>query len=118
VDYLLKPVSRARLAAAIARVRTLGAAAIDANVDQIVRRPHMAPARFLGRRGARLTVVPQKDIVYFGSDSGLTKLYTIVQQYVMDATLNDFEHRVDPGAFCRVSRTVLVNLEYVAAVQI
>jgi two-component system LytT family response regulator len=117
VDYLLKPISRARLADAIGRVQTLGTAAIDANVDQIVRRPRMAPARFLGRRGARFIVVPQKDVVYFGSESGLTKLYTTDHHYVMEPTLNDFETRVDPDAFCRVSRTVLVNLDYVAEVE-
>jgi two-component system LytT family response regulator len=117
VDYLLKPISRARLADAIGRVRTLGSAALDADVDRVLRRPHMAPARFLGRRGVRFIVVPQKDVVYFGSESGLTKLYTTDQHYVMEPTLNDFEQRVDPNAFYRISRTALVNLDFVAEVE-
>jgi two-component system LytT family response regulator len=118
VDYLLKPVTRARLAHAIERVRTLGAAEGDTNVDRVARNPRMAPSRFLGRRGSRFLVIPQKDVVYWGSDGGLTKLYTAGQSYVMEPTLNDLERRLDPAVFCRISRTVIVNLDYVSGVDV
>jgi two-component system LytT family response regulator len=118
VDYLLKPVNRTRLANAIERARTLSAAELDANVDRVTQRARMAPARFLGRRGSRFVVIPQKDVLYWGLDGGLTKLYAAGQSYVMEAALNELERRLDPAVFCRISRTAIVNLDYVAEVDL
>jgi len=50
------------------------------------------------------------------SEEGLTKLYTADQNYVMEPTLNDFELRLNPAVFCRVSRAAIVNLDYVSEV--
>ena len=94
VDYLLKPVNRIRLARAIERVRILSAAEADANVDRVIQSPRMTPSRFLGKRGSRFLVIPQKDVV------------------------NDFERRLDPAVFCRISRTAIVNLDYMTEVDI
>ena len=116
VDYLLKPVSRARLARSIERVRTLTSADTEANVEKLVRSANLAPVRFLGRRGLRFRVIPQKEAVYLGSEGGLTKLYTSTESYVMEPTLSDFERRLNPAAFCRISRTAIVNLDYVSEV--
>ena len=73
--------------------------------------------RFLGRRGSRFLVIPQADVVYFGSESGLTLLHTTDERYIMEPTLNDFERRLDPAVFCRVSRTIMVNLDHVKEVE-
>jgi two-component system, LytTR family, response regulator len=115
-DYLLKPVSRVRLAQALERIQKQNNLEADANVDQVMRRPRMTPGRFLGRRGSRFVVIPQRDVVYLGSEGGLTKLHTTNQHYVMEPSLNDFDCRLDPSVFCRVSRTAIVNLGYVTEV--
>jgi two-component system LytT family response regulator len=116
VDYLLKPVNRTRLTAALERARKLSAAEADANVDRVTRASRMAPLRFLGRRGSRFVVIPQKDVIYWGLDGGLTKLYSTGQSYVMEPALNELERRLDPAVFCRISRTAIVNLDYVSEV--
>lgn len=115
-DYLLKPVSRVRLAQALGRVQKQDNFQPDASVDRVMRRPRMTPTRFLGRRGSRFVVIPQGDVVYVGSEGGLTKLHTTNQHYVMEPSLNDFDCRLDPAVFFRVSRTAIVNLGYVAEV--
>jgi two-component system LytT family response regulator len=116
VDYLLKPVNRGRLAQAMDRVRSLSAEVLDANIDSALRRPRAAATRILARVGTRCIVIAQKDMVYFGSEGGLTKLYTANRHYVMDPTLNDFERRLDPAVFFRISRAALINLDWVATV--
>ena len=115
-DYLLKPISRIRLAQALERIQKQNILEADANLDRVTRRPRMTPTRFLGRRGSRFVVIPQGEVVYLGSEGGLTKLHTTNQHYVMEPSLNDFDCRLDPSVFCRVSRTAIVNLDYVAEV--
>jgi two-component system LytT family response regulator len=116
VDYLLKPVNRSRLAQAIDRVRAMSADELNNKIDHALQRPRPSPVRFLARQGARCLVIPQKDVVYLASEGGLTKLHTADRPYLMDPTLNDFERRLDPSAFFRISRTALVNLDWVASV--
>jgi two-component system LytT family response regulator len=118
VDYLVKPINRTRLARAIDRVRALSAAQLDSSVDRAMRSPRLAPARFLGRRGDIYQVVPQTEVLYFGSDGGLTKMHTASHHYVMEPTLNDFDVRLDANVFYRVSRTAIVNLDHIAAVEL
>jgi two-component system LytT family response regulator len=116
VDYLLKPVTRSRLAQAIDRVRALNVDVLNGNIDRALQRPGLRPMRFLARQGGRSIVIPQKEVVYLGSEGGLTKLFTADRHYLMDPTLNDFERRLDPAAFSRISRTALVNLDWIASV--
>lgn len=116
VDYLLKPVTRSRLAQAIQRVRTLSVEESNGNIDRALQRSGSYPRRFLARLGGRSIVIPQKEVVYLASEGGLTKLFTADRHYLMDPTLNDFERRLDPAAFFRISRTALVNLDWIAAV--
>src|SRR5204863_4161461 len=55
LDYLLKPVNRARLAAALDRVRSASAkeSGRDRAIEHLTQANGMAPTRFLARRGNR-----------------------------------------------------------------
>jgi two-component system LytT family response regulator len=106
-DYLLKPVTRARLAQALDRVRAA------APCERPVAIP---PARFLVKSGSHYTVVAESRVLYFTSDVGLTKLVADGAQFWMDPTLNDLEQRLDPARFFRISRAALVSLSAVAEV--
>lgn len=122
VDYLLKPVTRARLDAALARVaRPLtsppldAAASADANdhddaaADPPV--PGGPPTRFLARRGARYLVVPVGDVVAFSFDDGQTRLHTATEQLLMQPTLAQLQRRLDGARFFQISRSVVVHLD-------
>jgi len=116
VDYVLKPVSRARLEQAIARVRVADAGAASAALTRLASTTRAYPTRFVGRRGSRFRVVPQGEVLYFALDAGLTRVHTKAGHYWMEPTLSDLEARVDPARFYRVSRNALVNLDAVAEV--
>ena len=109
IDYLLKPVNRARLEKTLDRVRTGAPPAAVAPVIDTA-----APLqRFLARKGNRYRVIAAKDVVCFVSEDGLTKLQTADAHYWIPPTLNDLESRVDPAHFFRISRAAIVNLDAV-----
>jgi len=116
VDYLLKPVSRARLAQALDRVRALGGAAQEASLDEAVRSRPNRVTRFLVRRAGGYAVVAESRVLFFASEGGLTRLIADTERYWMDPTLNELEQRLDPARFFRISRAALINLSAVTEV--
>jgi two-component system LytT family response regulator len=116
VDYLLKPVSRVRLADALERVRRLGAAAREESLDRAVRSQRSGPARFLVKSGEHYVVVGEAKVLYFSSEDGLTRLVADGAHYWMDPALNELEARLVPGRFFRISRAALINLNAVGEV--
>jgi len=116
VDYLLKPISRARLAQALDRVRAAGPETGEIPLDQAVRRQSRGAARFLVRSGPSYLVVPESRVLFFASDGGLTRLVTDGPSYCMDPTLNELERRLSPSRFFRISRSALIGLNSVVEV--
>lgn len=116
VDYLLKPISRARLAQALDRVRSLPASDRESAIDRAVQSQRKGPARFLVKSGAHYLVVGEAKVLYFNSDGGFTQLVTDAAQYWMEPSLNELEERLDPARFFRVSRAAIVSLNAVAEV--
>jgi two-component system LytT family response regulator len=110
-DYLLKPISRARLGQALDRVRN---DVRQAPADALLR--PAGPARFLCRNAGHYVVVSESRVLYFSSEDGLTKLVGDAAQYWMDPTLNELEQRVDAARFFRISRAALINLGAVTEV--
>ena len=111
VDYLLKPVNRTRLHAALARVAEQRAAARDQRIDHATRHDALAPARFLARKGTKFRVVPRAEVIAFTFQEGLTRLHTATEQLWMQPTLAALARRLEPGTFLQVSRTAIVNLD-------
>jgi two-component system, LytTR family, response regulator len=109
-DYLLKPVNRARLAAALARVRL---AAGESGTGRSLASAGLAPTRVLARRGNRYKVVPMAEVVAFTFTDGVTRVVTTTETLTMQPTLAALGRRLDPNRFCQVSRTVLVHLDAV-----
>lgn len=116
VDYLLKPISRARLAQALDRVRALSAGGGEPGLDQAVRGNAAAPARFLVKNAGHYLVVGEARVIYFSSEDGLTRMVAEGGQYWMDPTLNELEGRLDPVRFFRISRAAIISLNAVAEV--
>jgi two-component system, LytTR family, response regulator len=113
VDYLLKPVSRARLAQALERVRSLGGRRKEELLDEAVRSHRNRPTRFLVKHGEGYVVVGESCVLFFASEGGLTRLISDAERHWMEPTLNELEQRLDPARFFRVSRAALINLSAV-----
>lgn len=114
LDYLLKPVNRARLAAALDRVRAAAVPSTrDRAIEQLAQSKGLAPTRFLARRGNRFRVVPAQDVVAFTFVDGVTHLLTATEQLSMQPTLASLARRLDAGEFFQVSRAAIIRLDAV-----
>jgi two-component system LytT family response regulator len=112
VDYLLKPVNRARLAKAVERVlEPERSPDMDSAIERAGRETGNYPSRFLAKRGARFCVVPRGEVLCFVSEEGLTTLQTAKHHLWMQPSLSDLEERLDPEGFFRISRSAIVNLD-------
>jgi two-component system LytT family response regulator len=114
LDYLLKPVNRARLAAALDRVRAASVpTGRDRAIEQLTQSPGLAPTRFLAKRGNRFRVIPTADVVAFTFVDGITHLLTTTEQLTMQPTLAALARRLDPESFFQVSRSSIIRLDAV-----
>lgn len=112
VDYLLKPVTRARLAEAIERARR--AARRPPDLDALLARlaPPRGPARLAVRCGARYVVFdPSRVSAVLAQDHYATLLHE-GRELLSEESLDALQRRLDPDAFFRVHRSALVNLAF------
>jgi two-component system LytT family response regulator len=104
LDYLLKPVAPARLAAALARVR-----------------PRTEPARLeqvFVRDGDRCWIVRLPDIFLLESEGNYTRVHFASERPLIRRSLNALEDQLDPAMFFRAGRKEIVNLKWIQKVDI
>ena len=104
LDYLLKPVAPARLAAALARVR-----------------PRTEPARLeqvFVRDGDRCWIVRLPDIFLLESEGNYTRVNFASERPLIRRSLNALEEQLDPAMFFRAGRKEIVNLKWIQKVDI
>jgi len=118
LDYVVKPIRKERLAAALERARVRLASsterpALDAMALQKAGTAFgytaVAPSRLLVRHGAGHRLTPLADIISFSAADGVVFAQTADGRPIVDYTLDELETRTTPY-FVRVSRAHLVNL--------
>lgn len=116
LDYLLKPVERDRLALTIDRVRR---ALLDAEPAPTAPSapPAPLPSKILLKAGGRHLIVDTADIVYATIEEGLiTVVTTSITGQSNYKTIEELQSSLDPGAFWRVHRSFLVNINRIREV--
>jgi DNA-binding LytR/AlgR family response regulator len=106
VDYLLKPVRRERLEAALAKVRQR--LSVPAPPP-----PAGAPRKIVGRRGPDMYLLDPEDIIAFEAEGELVHIITAQQKFLCDHTLKALEEKLPPGQFRRVHRKTIINTDHI-----
>jgi two-component system LytT family response regulator len=121
VDYLVKPFSVERLAAALARARGRIGRRDSPPVHALAAaaRPRQGFAtRILVRDGPRVHVIPVAKIDYVQAQDDYVCFWTEGKEYLKDQALGDVEASLDPAKFVRVHRSYLLSLDRLARVEL
>jgi DNA-binding LytR/AlgR family response regulator len=63
----------------------------------------------LVKTAGRLAFVPANDVSYFFSEEGVTFIVTLNnERYLLENTLEELEHQLDPGEFFRINRKMII----------
>lgn len=122
VDYLLKPISRARLEDSVRRVEgrlekrngdSVDLRELLSRLDERERRHlHHVPVH----RGKQILIMPVDDVLWFEVEYRLVHAHVEGDRYMTNFTLKQLEERLDPEIFFRAHKSRLVNLEKVKAI--
>ena len=127
-DYLLKPVSDARLAQTVERLRKRLAGdapppELRAAFETLARfapslAPGAAPQRLAWIRasvGQQVRLIPVEDVCYFQANDKYTSVFTKEGEALIRTPLRDLTQALDPDRFWQVHRGTIVNVAHVAA---
>jgi two-component system LytT family response regulator len=103
LDYLLKPVVPARLAAAVTKLRP--------------RQDRVRLERVFVKEGERCWLVRFSDIFLLESEGNYTRLHFAKERPLVCRSLATLEERLDPAVFFRAGRKCILNLKWVEGVE-
>ena len=118
VDYLLKPFTAERFAAALARAKEeiLARGSQDSRrrllqmiADRASATSHLQ--RFVIRAGEGYRLVPAADVASFEAQGNYVRLKTGNGQHLLRITMAELERRLDPKRFARIHRSTMVNID-------
>ena len=119
VDYLLKPVSRERLAEALGRARARRTPRpAPAALREAARAPGAPLDRVVIRDGASVHVVPVDKIDYVEAQDDYVAFRTGGKALLKEQPLGEVETQLDPRRFVRIHRSYLLNIDRLAKVEL
>ena len=119
IDYLLKPVSEARLRKAVERARSLAgrpldnANAVAALVSAAAPSGQAASRKIVGRSGTEYFLLDPDEILCFQAEGELVRIVTSKQRLMATQPLQKIEERLKGQQFQRVHRNAIVNVNHV-----
>ena len=126
IDYLLKPIEPEQLERALkklGRLRPIAKPEWQQNpalpqllkeLTASLREPQPTyPTRIASRVGERISFLALGDVSHFIAQDKLTFAIASGKRYVVDQTISDLEHRLDPARFLRIHRSALVNVDWI-----
>ncbi len=120
LDYLLKPVDPARLAAAMEKLRVKRAGVAsggEASVGKTARDRLAAEDKVFVREGDRCWFVEVKSIRLLESEGNYTRVHFDAAQPQLFRSLNAMEERLDPKYFFRANRRQIINLAWIDQIE-
>lgn len=133
LDYLLKPIDGDAFAAALDRARARISArqaatgSPHAELERLLREYRESSAgetarrylpRIFVREGDRGFFVPTSDIEWVQTADNYLRISAGSREYLIRATMQELEQKLDPHQFARIHRRTIINLELVQDITI
>ena len=123
MDYLLKPVTAERLAAAIDRVRDrkrpepMTPERLTDLLEKLASTRSPGVGRLIVREVGRVVVIPTSDVDWIEGADYYARLHIGTKSHLIRESLSSLERRLDPARFQRLYRSAIVNLSKVRVVE-
>jgi two-component system, LytTR family, response regulator len=122
VDYVLKPVSRERLAEALAHARARLAGAGDAapsaaSLAASARAPGQFVERILVKDGARVHVIPVQRLDWIEAQDDYAAIHAEGKMHLKPRPLTEVSAGLDPDRFVRIHRSYVLNIDRLARIE-
>ncbi len=124
VDYVLKPVGRERLAAALGQVRTrlaggaAPAAPSPAALAAAARPPGQFVERLLVKEGAQVHVIPVERLEWLEAQDDYVAIHAAGRTLLKTQPLSEVAAGLDPSRFVRIHRSWVLNVECLARLEL
>jgi DNA-binding LytR/AlgR family response regulator len=126
IDYLLKPIQKEDLEAALQKLKQMKDLykqedpRTDVTIDSLVKelqqklQPKEFRKRFLVKHAQKLVSIEVDEIAYFFSDGRLNFFKTYDnKKFVVDYTMDELEDMLDPEKYFRISRSFYISVNSV-----
>lgn len=126
IDYLLKPIQKEDLEAALQKLKQMKDLykkedpKADVTIDSLVKelqqklQPKEFRKRFLVKHAQKLVSIEVDEIAYFFSDGRLNFFKTYDnKKFVVDYTMDELEDMLDPDKYFRISRSFYISVNSV-----
>ncbi|UTA46952.1 LytTR family DNA-binding domain-containing protein [Simiduia sp. 21SJ11W-1] len=124
VDYLLKPVSKARLAQSVERIQQRLTREQPTHyrqqqqtAAQQLNQPSGPIQRILVRDKGDVHVIPVADISAIEAADDYVVIHAGGQSHIKQERLSRLEAQLDAQQFCRIHRSTLINLDYLQGIE-
>jgi two-component system LytT family response regulator len=121
IDYLLKPVSEARLRRAIERAKSLMGKPLEiaqdlAKIASASEAQNTARRKLVGRAGREYYLLDADEVLALQAEGELVWIVTPKRRFMASQTLRNLETSLQPFPFQRVHRNAIVNINHVRKV--
>ena len=118
IDYLLKPVTRARFSQALSRVRErLSVQGPDNRNVLSLLQQLSTQSRYLSRialrAGGRISFAGVEDILFIQAAENYVQLHLKGSRHLLHVPIATLESSLDPHMFLRIHRSLIVNLRHI-----
>jgi two-component system LytT family response regulator len=122
MDYLLKPVTAERFAAAVSRVlartgQRSSAVPLHAFAEQAAAARAERPTRLVARRGARHYFIRVVDVDWIEADGNYVRVQTGDTAHLIRDTMHGIEAKLDPEEFVRIHRSAIVAIDRIQSIE-